>query len=224
MPIEFNCQTCQRLVRTPDNTAGKKGKCPYCGSMMDIPRAAAAPPASEQAPRAEVSPASVVVTGDKLEFPCPQCGRPMRTPASAAGKKGKCAGCGTLVEIPALAKPAVDTAPARDQSPAKDKPVAKGPSAKPDQPAASAKPTAPVKEQPAPVAKPTAAARIQPSAPPPPPWLRWSCPAPIVSGRSVSRRRPLEKRAAVPVAAGCSIFRRPGPPARSQDLANRHPA
>lgn len=35
--IEFPCPHCQRLVRTPPGTAGKKGKCPGCGRIVTIP-------------------------------------------------------------------------------------------------------------------------------------------------------------------------------------------
>src|SRR5262245_22724040 len=37
MPIEFRCQNCNKLLRTPNETAGKKGKCPYCKGVMEIP-------------------------------------------------------------------------------------------------------------------------------------------------------------------------------------------
>lgn len=44
MPIEFRCNRCNRLLRTADNTAGKQTKCPECGTILDIPKAAAPPP------------------------------------------------------------------------------------------------------------------------------------------------------------------------------------
>ncbi len=37
MPIEFRCTQCQKLLRTPDDTAGKQAKCPECGTVMTIP-------------------------------------------------------------------------------------------------------------------------------------------------------------------------------------------
>lgn len=43
MPIEFRCTACNKLLRTPDDTAGKQAKCPECGAVMQIPAAAAAP-------------------------------------------------------------------------------------------------------------------------------------------------------------------------------------
>ena len=113
MPIEFNCQSCSRLMRTPDSAAGKKGKCPHCGVMMAIPLTSD-PQANVASGGAHGSDAKT--TDDKIEFPCPQCSLPVRTPASAAGKKGKCPNCGVVVQIPARTPEAPDT---------KDKPTGK---------------------------------------------------------------------------------------------------
>lgn len=38
MPIEFSCSQCGKTLRTPDDSAGKKGRCPDCGSVMNIPQ------------------------------------------------------------------------------------------------------------------------------------------------------------------------------------------
>lgn len=37
MAIEFRCTECDKLLRTPDDTAGKQAKCPECGAIMQIP-------------------------------------------------------------------------------------------------------------------------------------------------------------------------------------------
>lgn len=37
MPIEFRCESCSKLLRTPDESAGKKAKCPQCGAIVDVP-------------------------------------------------------------------------------------------------------------------------------------------------------------------------------------------
>lgn len=37
MSIEFFCDACFTKVVTPDSTAGKKGRCPNCGKVVDIP-------------------------------------------------------------------------------------------------------------------------------------------------------------------------------------------
>lgn len=44
MPIDFKCTQCGKLLRTPDDTAGKKAKCPDCGAVLTIPAAAGVPP------------------------------------------------------------------------------------------------------------------------------------------------------------------------------------
>ncbi len=48
MPVEFICPGCSRKLRTPDESAGKKAKCPQCGTIVDVPGASA--PAQESAP------------------------------------------------------------------------------------------------------------------------------------------------------------------------------
>ena len=48
MPIEFRCTQCNRLLRTPDDAAGRQATCPQCGATLTIPtlgEGAAAPPA-----------------------------------------------------------------------------------------------------------------------------------------------------------------------------------
>ena len=37
MAITFNCSGCGKEVRAPDDDAGKRGKCPFCGHASYIP-------------------------------------------------------------------------------------------------------------------------------------------------------------------------------------------
>jgi phage FluMu protein Com len=37
MPITFRCQACKKDVTAPDAAAGRRGKCPFCGQMNDVP-------------------------------------------------------------------------------------------------------------------------------------------------------------------------------------------
>jgi hypothetical protein len=37
MPIEFRCSGCSKVLRTPDESAGKQARCPHCGAVVDVP-------------------------------------------------------------------------------------------------------------------------------------------------------------------------------------------
>lgn len=37
MTIQFNCTQCEKMIETPDDSAGKKCRCPDCGHVMPIP-------------------------------------------------------------------------------------------------------------------------------------------------------------------------------------------
>lgn len=45
MPIKFNCSECGKTINAPDAAAGKKGRCPQCSAVMEIPLP---PPPAEQ--------------------------------------------------------------------------------------------------------------------------------------------------------------------------------
>jgi phage FluMu protein Com len=42
MPIEFRCTSCRRLLRVPDDAAGKRAQCPECRSIETVPSSTAA--------------------------------------------------------------------------------------------------------------------------------------------------------------------------------------
>lgn len=49
MSIEFRCSGCSKLLRTPDEAAGKMAKCPACGTILDVPAATPPGPAPDAA-------------------------------------------------------------------------------------------------------------------------------------------------------------------------------
>ena len=87
MPIEFRCSGCSKLLRTPDEAAGKRAKCPDCGTIVAVPAAAAPPPtpdasdfvAGEFLPSAPLGTPSANPFADATSGP-----RPAGTAASAA--------------------------------------------------------------------------------------------------------------------------------------------
>jgi phage FluMu protein Com len=44
MPIELNCAGCGQLLRVADEHAGKKARCPACGTIADVPQVASPAP------------------------------------------------------------------------------------------------------------------------------------------------------------------------------------
>ena len=37
MPLEFQCVECRKTLRVADGTAGRKARCPDCGTIQDVP-------------------------------------------------------------------------------------------------------------------------------------------------------------------------------------------
>lgn len=151
MPIEFSCPECTTLIRTPDATAGKKGKCPSCAAIVRIPGGAAptAPatatpaksPLKPTTPPAQSAP-EPAETGP-LEFFCSVCGQIVRTPRSAAGKKGKCPHCNGVIQIP-LKSRSVKSSPTATNRPPSAQPTASAPTpTKPKPQIPAAKPPQP---------------------------------------------------------------------------------
>ena len=48
MPIRVKCTQCGRRLVAPDTLAGKKAKCPKCGTIMPVPKPEPKQPASDE--------------------------------------------------------------------------------------------------------------------------------------------------------------------------------
>ena len=91
MVIPVAC-TCGRTINAPDNMAGKRARCTYCGKPIPIPV-----PGQPPAPQGPIS-----VT-------C-ACGKTLKAPTTFAGKRARCPACGNPVQVPE-ALPELEVAP-----------------------------------------------------------------------------------------------------------------
>jgi hypothetical protein len=73
--ITFTCGNCNQSLTVPDDSAGKKGKCPQCGNLVEIPTSSplpaySPPPLSQAPPAPPMSPPAaepVFITGGPSE-------------------------------------------------------------------------------------------------------------------------------------------------------------
>ena len=110
MAIEFYCPGCGKLMRTPDPTAGRKGRCPHCATKVQIPMTSitanadtpSAPNHAAPTPQqpAATSPVGQPANNDPIQFVCASCQKTLRVPAVNAGKKDKCPHCSAVMTIP----------------------------------------------------------------------------------------------------------------------------
>ena len=76
MPIEFFCPGCGKLMRTPDDTGGRKGRCPSCQTKVLIPAASVL----ASTPQASAANEPSLNTSDTISLNCSNCGRLLQVP------------------------------------------------------------------------------------------------------------------------------------------------
>lgn len=138
MPIEFYCPGCGNLMRTADETAGRKGRCPTCHTKVAIPPQSVKAGDNRRPIQGQVktvAPQPPKPT-DNIQFKCGGCERSLSIPSANAGKKGKCPHCGAVMSIPRKTNCAAPSSPSAASQSTRWK-------GRPDQQAASApRPTA----------------------------------------------------------------------------------
>ena len=81
--IRFCCEQCGHKLSVPDQSSGKRGKCPKCGNIVMIPNKTAT-----------------------IELHCGNCGQKITVSKVHAGKKGRCPNCKNPIAIPRAKEPA----------------------------------------------------------------------------------------------------------------------
>lgn len=86
MSIKIRCTTCGKELEIPDSFAGKKGKCPFCLEVLDVPlpgQSQAAPAAGQAAPKAPAPP----VPEPEPPPAAPEARKPASVPLPARARK-----------------------------------------------------------------------------------------------------------------------------------------
>ncbi len=107
--INYNCPRCQASLEAPSIEAGTKKPCPACGQRLQVP--AAPPPTTAAAPAPNLN--KTMMASDErapappppppIKYNCPNCKKPLESPANEAGTKKPCPACGQRLQVPAAA-------------------------------------------------------------------------------------------------------------------------
>lgn len=123
MVIRFNCPDCSKPLKVPERLAGKKGPCPNCKHVIEIPaETAVKAPAQKVGAKGEAPPPSDSKVEDlaadllsdepeekagdqaEIELECPYCFEEIKFEAVLAGKRAPCPECTRILEVPKLEK------------------------------------------------------------------------------------------------------------------------
>lgn len=86
MPIEFNCESCSKLLRVPDGSGGKQCLCPGCSKVLNIPHHEAKMPVVVEACNDGARDITICL-------PCPKCKHELICEPRLVGTKGQCRSC-----------------------------------------------------------------------------------------------------------------------------------
>jgi predicted RNA-binding Zn-ribbon protein involved in translation (DUF1610 family) len=92
--IEFECPSCQKVTRVPASYGGRKGKCPKCGFVLEVPKPEAEIDLGPAPKRGRGSDAGALAEDGAAEDqkPCRFCGEKISKKAS------KCRHCGEWLD------------------------------------------------------------------------------------------------------------------------------
>jgi DNA-directed RNA polymerase subunit RPC12/RpoP len=106
-PIKFSCPRCKKPLEAPAIEAGTKKPCPECGQRLQVPAAPVAAPPTAAQPNLN----KTLLASDEskpqppIKYNCPNCQKPLESPASEALTKKPCPACGQRLQVPAAPSP-----------------------------------------------------------------------------------------------------------------------
>jgi DNA-directed RNA polymerase subunit M/transcription elongation factor TFIIS len=93
MPIEFDCENCQKLLRVGDGNAGKQCRCPACHALLTIPD----PKTVESSDDLAEEEGEL----DQISICCLRCQKTIVGKKKMIGTMGQCRNCQTIFRITA---------------------------------------------------------------------------------------------------------------------------
>src|SRR4051812_15930320 len=109
MFMSVTCAICQQKFSVPEGSFGQKHTCPNCQSPFVVGGQGSAPdiigkkqqaaPAPGEAP--PLNKTMLAEPDPPIRYNCPRCKKPLGSPASEAGAKKPCPGCGQRLQVPA---------------------------------------------------------------------------------------------------------------------------
>ena len=88
--IQFDCPHCRKTLRVKDEFAGKRGKCPHCQNVADVPAQSIPPCVPAEAPLDASAPTGAVAASAPAAAvqPTPPVPVPAARPVTARGASG----------------------------------------------------------------------------------------------------------------------------------------
>lgn len=94
MAIDFQCSKCNKPLRVPDTSQGKRCICPACNHEMQIPCLPS------------TNAANLPIAIALIDVACPYCQQILNCDEKLLGTRGHCAGCGNIftIQLPGASK------------------------------------------------------------------------------------------------------------------------
>jgi DNA-directed RNA polymerase subunit RPC12/RpoP len=97
--LRFGCPKCQKRLKAPTALAGKRTRCPYCQTMLDVPLHSRTNESAEVYPLQTGKGSLLDEQPEYILVVCPVCHARMHPEANQVGRQTICPDCGTATTI-----------------------------------------------------------------------------------------------------------------------------